>query len=137
MGLPPDSGSQGSGDWQSQWQQPQQPPQPGPGGWQQAPDGSWYRAGGPPATNGQATAALVFGILGLVLCPLVCSIVALVLGYQARGAIDRSGGMQSGRGSAIAGIVLGWVGIAIYGALLALIVIGIAAGSSVDSGALS
>ena len=35
-------------------------------------------------TNGKATGALVLGICGLVVCPLICSIVAVVLGYQAR-----------------------------------------------------
>ena len=111
MSTPPDSGGgwepQG---WQSQWQQqPQQPP-PQHGNWQQTPDGQWVQMGGTVA-NGKATAALVLGILGLVFCPFVCSIAALVLGYQSRNEIDGSGGRQGGRSNATAGIVLGWIGI--------------------------
>jgi ABC-type Fe3+ transport system permease subunit len=96
--------------WQSQWQQqPRQPPQQG--NWQQTPDGRWVQTGY--GSNGKATAALVLGILGLVFCPFVCSIAALVLGYQARGEIDATGGMQGGRSNATAGVVLGWIGIAL------------------------
>ena len=111
---PPPSGGPPPGDpragpqWQwteSGWQQVppagwQQPPSVPPAGWQQQPSS--------PPTNGKATVALVMGILGLVVCPLVCSILALVFGYQARSEIDRSG--EGGRGSAVAGIVLGWIG---------------------------
>ncbi len=99
--------------WQSQWQQPQEQPQQPPrqGNWQQMPDGRWVQTGY--GSNGKATAALVLGILGLVFCPFVCSIAALVLGYQARGEIDATGGMQGGRSNATAGVVLGWIGIAL------------------------
>jgi TM2 domain-containing membrane protein YozV len=65
-------------------------------------------------------AALVVGIIGIVMPFAVPAIVALVLGYVSKGHIDRSGGMQGGRGFAIAGIVLGWIGVA-----LGLVVIGI------------
>lgn len=62
--------------------------------------------------NGTATVALVFGILGLLIG--ILSVPALVLGYSARGQIDRSGGVQGGRGMAIAGIVLGWIGAVLW-----------------------
>jgi hypothetical protein len=62
----------------------------------------------PQQTNGMAIASMVLGILWLWW---IGSILALALGYSARGQIDRSGGRQGGRGMAIAGIVLGWVGI--------------------------
>jgi hypothetical protein len=122
MSTPPDSGGgwepQG---WQSQWQQPQQPQQPPrQGNWQQMPDGQWVQAPGT-GSSGKATAALVLGILGLVFCPFVCSIAALVLGYQARSEIDRSGGLQGGRSNATAGIVLGWIGIGLVIAGILLI----------------
>jgi uncharacterized protein DUF4190 len=41
-----------------------------------------------------------------------------VLGYVARGQIDRSGGGQGGRGLATAGIVLGWVGLGILAVII-------------------
>ena len=97
------------------WQPPQGnwPPPPAPG---QPP---WGPA--PPA-NGKATTALVLGICGIALCPLILSIPALVLGYQARGEIDRSGGTQGGRGQAIAGIVMGWIGLVLGLLILAFFV---------------
>lgn len=63
-------------------------------------------------TNGSAVAALVLGILGLIMIPLIGPILALVFGYKARREIEDSAGAQEGAGMAIAGIVLGWVGIA-------------------------
>jgi hypothetical protein len=66
----------------------------------------------------------VLGICGFVVCPLICSILAVIFGYQARGEIDRSGGAQGGRGLAVAGIVLGWIGIALsvlIGAIIAIL----------------
>ena len=131
-----------SGGWQSQWQQPggwqgqadpAQPAQPAdPAGWQQTPDGRWVASA--PSSSGKATASLVLGLVGLVFCPLVCSVLALVFGYQGRREVDASGGQLSGRGSAIAGIVLGWIGVVIYGIFLLLIVIGLLAGDSSSGG---
>ena len=72
----------------------------------------------------------MLGILGLVFCPLICSVLALVFGYQARNEIDGSGGRIGGRGNATAGIVLGWIGVVICALFLILIVIGIACGDS-------
>jgi hypothetical protein len=72
-----------------------------------------------PTTSGKAIASLVLGILwvgGLG------SLLALILGYSARGDIKRSNGWVSGNGMAVAGIVLGWIG----AALVALVIIGIA-----------
>ena len=133
-----------SGGWQSQWQQPgseqgwrqeEQPPQQqptGPGGWQQTPDGRWVQTG--PTSSGKATAALVLGILGLVFCPLICSVLALVFGFQARNEIDGSGGRISGRGNATAGIVLGWIGVVISALFVILVIIGLLAGDSSGGG---
>lgn len=50
------------------------------------------------------------------MCPIVCSVIALVLGYQARNKL-RSDPSLAGDGLAKAGIILGWIGVAI-GALL-------------------
>jgi hypothetical protein len=142
MGAPEDpregeqSGWEPQG-WKSEWQQPgswqqpsqQPPPQSAAGGWQQEPDGRWVQVGAS-QSSGKATAALVLGILGLVLCPFICSILALVFGYQGRREIDASGGRMSGRGNATAGIVLGWIGVAFLVLLVVLIVIGVLAGDS-------
>jgi hypothetical protein len=157
MGTPGDrgeeEGKQGgwqsewqSGGWQSQWQQPggwQQPAPPqtpgaetpggGRSGWQQTADGRWVQSG-PAAASGKSTAALVLGILGLVFCPLICSVLALVFGYQSRREIDASGGQMSGRGNAVAGIVLGWIGVVICTLFLILVVIGILAGDPSSGG---
>jgi hypothetical protein len=127
-----------SGGWQSQWQQPgseqgwrqEQPRQPvqpdGPAGWHQTPDGRWVAAA--PSASGRATASLVLGLVGLVFCPLICSVLAIVFGYQARKEIAASGGQLAGGGSATAGIILGWIGTVIYGIFLLLIIIGLMVG---------
>jgi Domain of unknown function (DUF4190) len=133
MGTPPDrEGEQGGGhSWQPP--RPEQPvwqgQQPAPqSGWQQpAGGGGWAQAGGA-KTSGKSTAALVLGILGLLFCPLICSVLALVLGYQSRREIDAAGGRLGGRGNATAGIVLGWIGIAIMVALIVLFGIGFSLG---------
>ena len=57
---------------------------------------------------------MILGIVGLVLCPILPSILALVFGYMARGEIRRSGGQLGGSGVALAGLILGWVGIGIW-----------------------
>lgn len=64
---------------------------------------------GPPPSSGKATAALVLGLVGIFLCPLICSILAIVFGKQAMDEIDQNPGM-TGRGSAKAGFILGIVG---------------------------
>ena len=65
------------------------------------------------ATNGTAVAALVCGILGVTACPLVLSVVALVLGYNARSDLRQPGSREQGDGLATAGIVMGWIGVGI------------------------
>lgn len=62
-------------------------------------------------TNGKAIAALVLGILWLWW---VGSILALLLGYTARGEIKASKTPQGGDGLATAGIVLGWIGVGFF-----------------------
>ena len=57
--------------------------------------------------NQKALWAMVLGILGIVCCPLIAGIPAIVLGKQAQREIDASGVVQSGRGMATAGFVLG------------------------------
>jgi hypothetical protein len=92
------------GDDQPQPQWGQQP------GWQ------------PKPSSGAATAALILGICGLVLCPLIPSILAVVFGSKARNEIDASGGQMEGRGLAVAGLILGWIGIALCTLLILFVV---------------
>jgi hypothetical protein len=121
------------------WEQPQPPPQQPPAA-QPQPQAQWPPAQGGPGTfippqptSGKATGALILGIAGIFFCPLVCAILALVLGYQARSEIDRSGGRIGGRGQATAGIVLGWVGVGLVLLFVALVIIGLAVGDSTGS----
>ena len=46
-------------------------------------------------------------------CPLVLSVVALVLGYNARSDLRQPGSREQGDGLATAGIVMGWIGVGI------------------------
>ncbi len=60
----------------------------------------------PTPPSGQATAALIFGIVGLFIWPL--ALVAVILGHVVVSRIRR-GQYIGGWGSAIAGLVLGWI----------------------------
>jgi uncharacterized membrane protein YjgN (DUF898 family) len=83
-----------------------QPPPPypysGPGG----PPGYPY---GPQAEQGQATTALVLGILGIAVCGVIAPF-AWSIGRSSMREIDASGGTLGGRGKAQAGYILGIVG---------------------------
>ncbi len=82
-------------------------------------------------TDGQAVGALICGILGLFACPLVLSIVAIVLGKQSSKAIRASGGALEGEGVAKAGLILGIIGTVFWGLFLVfflLIFVGVFAG---------
>lgn len=88
-------------------------------------------------SSSKAVAALVLGIVGIVAVPIICPILAIVFGTQARGEIDRSGGALGGRGLAVAGIVLGWVGLALalLGMILAFVIyVLLASSEGVDLG---
>jgi Domain of unknown function (DUF4190) len=65
----------------------------------------------PPPTSGAATASLILGICGLVVCPLVCSVLAIVYGKRAQREIAASQGRMGGESYASAGIITGWVGL--------------------------
>ena len=113
-----------------------QPGQPPPPGLTQPQEQAGYPAQYAPAspTNSSAIASMVCGIVGLTFCPLVLSVVALVLGYSARKSIRASGGHQQGGGMATAGIVTGWIGIVLWGAVavfyVVILVIALVAGGS-------
>lgn len=81
-----------------------------------------------PPKHGQATAAMVFGIVslaGLVTClaPILLAPVAWILGAKAVKEIDANPAAYSGRSEANAGKIMGIIG----SCLLALVLLGIAA----------
>jgi len=128
-GLPGDDEQQKPPQWQQpqqdepqQWGQQPQQEQPQWGDQQQ----QWQAA---PTTPGSATAALILGICGIVLCPLICGPLAIVYGNKAKGEIRASNGRLGGQGLAQAGVVMGWIGVAfaVLGILFFIIAI---AGSS-------
>lgn len=77
-----------------------------------------------PPAPASATWALVLGIVGLVLCPLLASIPAWIVGAQARQEARNLPG-QPGQGMATAGMVLGIVATVIWSLFLVLVLIGI------------
>lgn len=96
-------GQQGQGYQQGQ---PYGQPGYGYGQPQQFPGG--YAA---PRTDGQAIAALVCGIIGIVACPIIFSIIAIVLGRQSERRVKESGGTLTGDQMAKAGWILGIIGL--------------------------
>jgi Domain of unknown function (DUF4190) len=71
-----------------------------------------------PRTNGLAITALVFGILGFLVLPIVGSLVGIACGIPAKRSIEASNGRETGRELAIAGIILSAVGLAVWSGLL-------------------
>lgn len=94
---------------------------------------------GQQTTNGLAIAAMVCGIGGLTMVPLVGSIVGVILGHIARKQVKER--HEQGDGMALAGLITGYIGIGLFGGCIALdilfYVLGLAMiglSSSTDSG---
>ena len=68
--------------------------------------------------NSKGTTALVTGIIGLVICPIIFSIVAIIFGKQGMEAAAR--GTANNGGMAKAGFILGIIGLVL--GLLGLII---------------
>lgn len=87
--------------------------------------GPAFRAGAgavaPTATEGSAITALVLGILGVILCPLILSVPAIIVGRSAQRKIEADPAL-GGEGMAKAGVVLGWVGTGLAIAGLVLVI---------------
>jgi hypothetical protein len=86
-------------------------------------------AGPAPRAGRKAVAAMVLGIVGLVLgflfVPLACCVLAVVFGSLALQEIGRQGPERvGGRGQAVAGIVLGVIGLAGWAIVIALLAAG-------------
>ncbi len=95
-----------------------------------APSGPYYGPGGwmpylPPPTSAKAIAAFILGIAGLIICPFILSIPAIVLGKIARDEIQRSQGALAGESYATAGFILGIIGASMAVLAALIIVIGI------------
>jgi Domain of unknown function (DUF4190) len=86
--------------------------------------GSSASYGAPAVQHPQAVIALVLGILGLAVCPLI-GIAALVVGNKARKDIDASPAQFAGRGMATAGYVLGIISVVLTVLVVLIIVLGI------------
>lgn len=69
--------------------------------------------GAKPATEGSAITAIVLGIAGIIVLPLILSIPAIIVGKNAQKKIDASGGALGGTELAKAAVVCGWIGTAI------------------------
>jgi hypothetical protein len=67
--------------------------------------------GTPPAKSNRPTVALIFGIIGIVCCPL-CGPIAWVIGKQELDAIAAGRSAKEGEGLARAGMILGIIGTA-------------------------
>jgi predicted permease len=72
-----------------------------------------------PKRESRALIALICGILGLVVAPLLFGGTAVVLGVQARKKIQSSQGVLTGEGLAKAAVILGVLDVAFYALLLA------------------
>lgn len=77
-----------------------------------------------PPKNDLGVWALVTGILGYVMCPLVLGIAAIITGTKSRRAADE--GLANNRGMGTAGLILGWINVvlALLGIALVIFVLG-------------
>ena len=65
----------------------------------------------PEQNSSLALIALVSGIFGITMFPVIGSIVAVISGRMAKREIDESGGTRGGSNLAQAGLILGWTGL--------------------------
>ena len=128
-------GQQPPAQGQSASASPQPAPYPGHGvgyGYPSPPSAYGYGAGyawGQPLPTGKSVAAMVLGIVGLVLVALcwtsfvaiIVSPIALGLGLSARRQADR--GEIGGRGQAVAGFVMGIVGTILAAIVVAVLIV--------------
>ncbi|MGI9136449.1 MAG: DUF4190 domain-containing protein [Candidatus Nanopelagicales bacterium] len=74
-------------------------------------------------TSTNAIVALVLSIVSWTFCPLVTSIVAIVLAYQADKEIRSSDGAVTGQGLSFAAKIIAWINIGVSVALIVLAVV--------------
>ena len=75
----------------------------------------------PAAPDGNAVASLILGILGITVVPLICSILAVILGRASIGDAYKRG--ERGSGMARAGVILGWIGVALPVVFFAIVLL--------------
>ena len=75
----------------------------------------------PRQTSALAILALVAGIHGWTLLPVLVSLGGFIFGHMARGEIRRSNGQLDGDGLAVTGLVLGWINV-MLAVLLVLVI---------------
>ena len=76
-----------------------------------------------PQTSTSAIIALVLSIVSWIFCPLITSIVAIVLAYQADKEIRNSGGKVTGQGLSFAAKIIAWINIGVSVAVIVLAVV--------------
>jgi hypothetical protein len=84
-------------------------------------------------SSGDATTALVLGIMSLLCLGFLSGVPAMIVARRATRAIDSSRGQLGGRGSATAGFVTGLIGTVVSGAAVGIVVLTFALGASVDT----
>ncbi len=88
----------------------------------------------PPQTNGKSIAALVLGILSVIIpyVGFILGILAIIFGKLSLNEVKRRG--DGGKGLAVAGLVCGIIGTAIYALIILIAVIGLISYYSVSDG---
>jgi hypothetical protein len=84
------------------------------------------QAGPAPAkTDPLAIWTLVLGIAGILCCPVIPSIIAIVLGGKSKEKIALSGGTLTGADMVRIGIILAWIGIAlsVLGVIIGIVMV--------------
>lgn len=96
-------------------QYPPPPPPPGQHG--------YYPPPAPPPTNGKSIAALVLGILGIIVPYLgfILGIIAIIFGRISLNEIKQRG--EQGKGLALAGFICGIIGTVLYGIIITFLII--------------
>jgi cyclophilin family peptidyl-prolyl cis-trans isomerase len=103
--------------------------QPQPFGPPAGPPPGWSPPPAAPATNGNAVASLVVGVLSIVSCPIL-GVVGLVLGFRARRQIREANGAEGGDGLAVGGLITSALGIVVSGIVLVAILLVVAGRST-------
>ena len=91
------------------------------------PPGYGYGYPAPPATEGNAIAALILAIASFLVCPIIPAIIALVLAGSAKRNIVASGGAKQGLGMVTAAKIVAWANIVVVTLFVIAAIIGVVA----------